>query len=119
MRDNQDGEPGLALRQVTEEFKVEELNAEMEVEPAVPLSNVESPIPPLPLPKEGQGLEGSQHADKKLTRKQLEALCPKLDTDSQPGSDKERDGGSTTSESMESRCSDIINTELGLIEWAR
>lgn len=119
MRDDQDGEPGLALRQVTEEFKVEGLNPEMEVEPAVPLPNAESPIPP-PMPsKEGQGLEGSQHADKKLTREQLEALCPRLDTDSETDSDEERDGNSTTSESMESRCSDIITTGLGLIEWAK
>ena len=100
--DDQDGEPGLALQQVTEEFKIEELNAEMEVEPAVLLSNIELPIPPLLLSKEGQELEGSQHADKKLTKEQLEALCPKLDTDSEPGSDEEQDRDSTTSESMES-----------------
>ena len=87
IRDEYEREPGAALQLVMEEHKVREMNAEMEVELPVSPSNTTIPLSPPPA-KEGQGLEDSQHADKKLSKEQLEALCPKLDTDSKVNSEE-------------------------------
>ena len=106
MRDDQDEEPGLALQQAAEEFRLEEVSVEMEIEPPVSTSSF-------------KGLEDSQHADKKLTREQLEALCLKLDTTTKSDKGCESDSESVISDPMESRCSKLITTELGLIEWAK
>ena len=118
IRDEHEEELSAVLQLVMEEHKVEEVNTEMEIELPTSPPNITIPPPPSPA-KEGQGLEDSQHADKKLSKEQLEALYPKLDMDSETDSKDKQNRKSINSYSIASHSSDRVIIGLGLVEWAK